>query len=311
MFKLIGLIGGSSVIPVFMSFTWHRTTRLGVLIGVPVGFVVGMVGWLVYASTFDGNDGTVNLYTTGKSEVYILGVTLAVGVGGIVCAAFSLACGGCIDGLESADVWDSTGHIDSVVSPWVVRYADDLTGVSMQSGLPGYYVMRQIHRIPDIVGYVAPIILSVIIMIIWPALMLTAGAFSLTTFNNWAVMVLVWGIIATIFIGLIPLILEIFQNCQYSNGIREQKHLMFKEELYATGYQHPQPRTLHTIRAPSPPPPPVLHVDVQGQTLPKYHFDSGMAAGKHYVVSNGTTKIVNLPQSAGTTNNAYITGIRL
>jgi Na+/proline symporter len=139
MFKLIGIIAGSSVIPVFLSITWHRTTGIGVLMGVLLGFACGLIGWLVYASTFDGG---VTVDNTGRPLVFITGVTLSLGVGGLVCLLFSLFFGGCRSTLLEDEEWEKTAQIDSIVSPWAERYAAYVDSVNYHTKRPHYLQVR-------------------------------------------------------------------------------------------------------------------------------------------------------------------------
>ena len=71
--------------------------------------------------------------------------------------------------------------------------------------------MRRIFSLAEKAAFFGGIIISFILVILWPALMLTAGQFSLETFTGWAMMVLVWGIIAAIFIGIVPQLLNVIQ----------------------------------------------------------------------------------------------------
>jgi Na+/proline symporter len=139
MFKLIGIIAGSSVIPVFLSITWHRTTGFGVLMGVLLGFSSGLIGWLVYASTFDGG---ITVDNTGRPLVFITGITLSLGGGGLACLLFSLLCGGCRSTLLEDEEWEKTAQIDSIVSPWSERYAAYVDSVNYHTKRPHYFQVR-------------------------------------------------------------------------------------------------------------------------------------------------------------------------
>ena len=50
LFQFMGIIGGSSVIPVMLAISWHRTTGSGVTVGVLTGLVSALAAWLGYAS---------------------------------------------------------------------------------------------------------------------------------------------------------------------------------------------------------------------------------------------------------------------
>jgi hypothetical protein len=140
LFKLTGIIAGSSVIPVFLSISWHRTTGIGVFMGAILGLFSGIIGWLVYASTFDGGLTYIN---TGRPLVFIVGVTVSLGGGGLVCLLFSLGCGGCRSTLLEDDVWEKTAQIDSIVTPWAERYAAFIDSVNILTKRPHFFQVFQ------------------------------------------------------------------------------------------------------------------------------------------------------------------------
>ena len=53
LYKFLGVMVGSCVIPIALSITWHRTTGAGVSVGCLGGFTAAVISWLVYASTYN------------------------------------------------------------------------------------------------------------------------------------------------------------------------------------------------------------------------------------------------------------------
>ena len=67
------------------------------------------------------------------------------------------------------------------------------------------------YRSAELVAYIVGTLLSVIIILVWPALMLLAGVFSCATFSVWTILVLVLIIVAAFIIGVLPIIAAIIQ----------------------------------------------------------------------------------------------------
>jgi len=60
-------------------------------------------------------------------------------------------------------------------------------------------------------AYVLGIVLSVLIVLVWPALMLLAGVLDCSFFTIWMFLVWVLGTLSAIYLGLVPPIAEIVQ----------------------------------------------------------------------------------------------------
>ena len=71
--------------------------------------------------------------------------------------------------------------------------------------------IRYQYRTAELVAYVLGTLLSVLILLVWPALMLLAGVFSCSMFNVWTIIVVAVLLIATFFIGIVPLLAGIIQ----------------------------------------------------------------------------------------------------
>jgi hypothetical protein len=77
-----------------------------------------------------------------------------------------------------------------------------------------FFLFHQLRRsfiFSEVTAYLAGILLSLGIIIVWPALMLLAEVFSNSTFSGWTLMVFIWGIVAAVFVGVVPPILELLQ----------------------------------------------------------------------------------------------------
>ena len=228
LFQFMGIIGGSSVIPVMLAISWHRTTGSGVTVGVLTGLVSALAAWLGYASYlpnglawFQGN--------TGEQMASIVGLSVALGVGGVACVVVSLSCGGCDPDREEGDVWEACYRIDNPIVPWTMRYAPQIhvnrkdrwmTG----SHLPPAFHVRRAFKVAELSAYIVGVGLSLVVMLVWPAFMLFAKVFSLAVFTNWAMLVLVSGALVAAYIVVVPLVCEVVQVCRGAYSIRAWKY---------------------------------------------------------------------------------------
>ena len=71
--------------------------------------------------------------------------------------------------------------------------------------------MRRHYKSVEVSAYVLGIILSVLIILVWPALMLLVGVFSCSSFAIWSILVVVLIVISALYLGLVPPFVEIVQ----------------------------------------------------------------------------------------------------
>jgi len=62
-------------------------------------------------------------------------------------------------------------------------------------------------------AYILGILLTVVVGLMWPALMLLAGVFTCSAFTVWSMLVIVLAVISTLYLGLMPPLAEIVQVC--------------------------------------------------------------------------------------------------
>ena len=209
MLYLLAMLVGSCVFPIGLAITWHRVTGPGVMSGTIVGLIGALIGWLVYASTYE--DGLSKFHrNTSEPMPVIIGSAIAVVGGGLVCIIVSLMCGGCSSELVEEEVWEITRKIDNPVQSWSVRYAPDIGAHHMVKGKPHFFTVRRTFRAAEMSAYIAGVLLSVIVLLVWPACMLLLGVFKYDEFRSWVIAILIVCIIATAFIALVPLLWEIF-----------------------------------------------------------------------------------------------------
>ena len=84
----MGVVLGSGVVPIALCITWSKANKWGCIGASLIGFVAGLVAWLVTTSAT--NDGVINVTTTGQDYSMLAGNVASFCVGGIVATISSL-----------------------------------------------------------------------------------------------------------------------------------------------------------------------------------------------------------------------------
>jgi hypothetical protein len=87
LYTFMGVILGSAVVPIALAITWKKANKWGCIGGAVIGFIAGIVAWLVTTATL--NDNVINVTTSGGDYEMLAGNLAAIGVGGIIATASS------------------------------------------------------------------------------------------------------------------------------------------------------------------------------------------------------------------------------
>ena len=159
----IALITAPSVLPVWISMIWYRTTGLGVILGIVVGLVGGFATWFSYAASFPGGL-TDFVANTGRLEVFDASAGVSLVASGIVCIVISLFFGG--DDRErkreEGGKWESCLSLDNPAKPWALQYAAG-SSISNFVGIPTYRQVRTYITIFAFHRECLPVIVIIII----------------------------------------------------------------------------------------------------------------------------------------------------
>ena len=226
LFVVTGLTCGGCVAPVALSITWHRTTGAGVTAGALGGFVVGMITWLAMASVQPGGLAMEHFRASTTAWVpLVVGLSLSLGLGCVMCVIVSISCGGCDADLVEEEEWEKTRQIDNPILPWAVKYAPDIGATSLQAkGRPHFFTVRRTFKKSEVAAYIVGVLLAVCAVLVWPAAMLPADIFSMSMFSTWVYAALIWAAVATAFATLVPAIWEVAQNCRQAYYNRRWAH---------------------------------------------------------------------------------------
>ncbi|TVU11910.1 hypothetical protein EJB05_45521, partial [Eragrostis curvula] len=186
MYLAMGVIIGSAVIPIALLLLWSKANAFGAILGSVTGCVLGVTVWLTVAKV---QYGRVNMDTTGRNAPMLAGNLVSILVGGAVHAACSFAAPQGYD-------WETSRQITTVESAGAV---DDVDAVAEE-----LKEERLVHAKRWIVRW--GVAFTAVIVVLWPALSLPAGRYSVGYFTLWAAIAIAWGTVGSAVIIFLPLV---------------------------------------------------------------------------------------------------------
>ena len=126
----------------------------------------------------------------------LVGTSVSLALGGLLCITISLLCGGCDADLYEDEEWEKTRELDNPVLPWSVKYARDIGPATMIRGRPHFYTVRRTYMSSEICAYILGVLFAVVIVLVWPACMLTVNELNQNMFYSWTVLVIIWTSVA-------------------------------------------------------------------------------------------------------------------
>ncbi|KAL9274076.1 Urea-proton symporter DUR3-like protein [Drosera capensis] len=181
MYLAMGVLIGSAVIPIAFMLLWSKANSFGAILGTILGCVLGVTTWLTVAKI---EYGRVNLDTTGRNAPMLAGNLVSILTGGAIHAVCSVLW------PQNYD-WDSTKKITMVEKDKTELPADEYEEAKLKKA--------KMWIVKWGVGF------TLVIVVLWPALSLPAGVFSLKYFTFWAVIAIAWGTIGSAVIIALPL----------------------------------------------------------------------------------------------------------
>jgi len=175
----MGVIIGSAVAPVALSITWAKCSGAGAIAGAVGGLVLAIGSWLGYASTFDGG---ISIATTGTEEVMVVGNVVAILSSAAICIVVSL--------FKPDDCdWSATKAIPLLDEDPAAKLSPDAEA--------------EIDRAMKMISAWG-IGLALVLVVAWPLLTLPASVFSKGYFTFWVILSIIWGLMATLAMVLLP-----------------------------------------------------------------------------------------------------------
>jgi len=82
LYTFMGVILGSGVVPIALCITWSKANKWGCIAGAVLGFVAGIIAWLV--TTAKLNNSVINVVTTGGDFEMLAGNVASIVIGGLI-----------------------------------------------------------------------------------------------------------------------------------------------------------------------------------------------------------------------------------
>ncbi|XP_077869945.1 uncharacterized protein LOC100367180 [Saccoglossus kowalevskii] len=212
-YLFMGVVIGSSVVPIALTVFWTRLNGKAAVIGTVGGTLCGLTAWLVTASTFDGGlRSGVFLANTGQELSMLNGNIVAILTGAILTVAVSLATNHHMTDEQKEEEWEKTRDIDNPLLPWADRYASEIGhhDSTRLSNRPELKLVEKTFKVAKIAAIVSAVLLTVILIIIWPASMIAVNVMNATEFNIWVGVSQGWAWIGAVFIISVPIITEVY-----------------------------------------------------------------------------------------------------
>lgn len=182
LYLFMGVLIGAAVFPIVFSISWLGCSSVAAIAGACVGTILGLIAWLLEGRNRGG--GSVTLASLGTDEAMLAGNIVSLLSSGFICVLVSVA-------RPARLSWRETTESIMLVE-------DD------PNAHPSEEMLAALDRaMRKIITW--GVSLTLIFVVIWPLATLAESTFSLGFFTFWAVLSMVWGLIASIVIIFLPL----------------------------------------------------------------------------------------------------------
>lgn len=193
-YLMMGVLIGSAVVPVAYCVLWSKCTAKAAVTGALSGQILGICIWVLTAY---GMSGEVSIQSTGKNMPMLAGNLTSIVASGLLCTLLSLRDPDDFDFEATRDIGRTTEDKERISSSLssdmivTVNNEDDMNPEKL-SQAKAWIVKWGCS-------------FTVLIAIVWPSLSLAAGAFSLSAFSTWVVISLIWSVVASFVIVVLPI----------------------------------------------------------------------------------------------------------
>ncbi|GAB2272961.1 urea active transporter [Dionaea muscipula] len=181
MYLAMGVLIGSAVLPIAFLLLWSKANSFGAILGSIIGCLLGIITWLSVAKI---EYGRVDLDTTGQNAPMLAGNLVSILTGGAIHTVSSFLWPQNFD-------WDTTKKITMIEKDKTELPADEFEEEKLKKA--------KLWIVKWGVGF------TLVIVVLWPALILPAGVFSLKYFTFWVVVAIAWGTVGSAVIIALPL----------------------------------------------------------------------------------------------------------
>lgn len=203
MYLCMGIMIGSAVFPICCCLTWEKATATAAISAALGGQVLAITAWL--SATYIAH-GVIDLDTTGKGPMMLIGNLVALLSSVLIMTTIT---------LFNPDSFDfSTFNEKFSLVPTAGDKASDkeeeeempLVDVSDTTTVQrSSYMPEKLSSFANHVeAYSISIALSVLLVIVWPALAAPAGVFSKSYFRFWVSIAMIWALSAACIVIILP-----------------------------------------------------------------------------------------------------------
>lgn len=180
-YLFMGIVIGSAVIPLWNMMMWDKASPTGAVVAAWVGQMCAIIVWIITAAA---ETGEVSVATLGGNYPMLAGNLVAILLSGFIHICWSLA------SPQNYD-WQSMKDIKLI--------EDDQSGLGEALYDPA--VLKEAYNWIFKWG----IGLTILIVVIWPALSVPEGVFTKSYFAFWVFISVIWGFVAATTIIVLPI----------------------------------------------------------------------------------------------------------
>uniref|UniRef100_A0A1I8GDX2 MCU domain-containing protein n=3 Tax=Macrostomum lignano TaxID=282301 RepID=A0A1I8GDX2_9PLAT len=224
LYLFMGILIGSAVAPICLCMLWSRLTGPAMICGAVGGSVAGLASWLAAAGVAAAGDEASFADSTGSNRAMLVGNLVSIFTGLLVTLAVTMATNRSMDADAAAEVWEVTRDIDNPLLPWAEVYAKEmnLVGAHCLDNRPSLEATAEAFRGAKLTANIGALGLTALLILLWPASMMSMKTMDLGGFTAWIAITDVWAIAAGLFIIVVPLINE---ACGLRDALRRKKQV--------------------------------------------------------------------------------------
>ncbi|KAI8610920.1 urea active transporter [Chytriomyces sp. MP71] len=199
LYLLMGVLVAPAVMPIALTLTWPKQNARAAVAGAVGGLVCGLTAWLVTARAYYGY---INLDSTGGNYPMLAGNLASLICSSVITIVFSLLQPDNYDWAETmamepvkeGDMDDAAVAMETAVTVVTDQKAPEMTD-------------EVILTKASTIAYWASIVMTVILIIVWPIPMhLSNYVFSKSFFTGWVALGFTWASVAAVTVIFLPLI---------------------------------------------------------------------------------------------------------
>ena len=244
-YLFMGIMIGSAVSPLALMMTWDRLPGTVAALAAWTGTILAIITWIVTCSAMGMN---VNVKNLGGNVPMLCGNLVAIFSSLFICVV-----GGSMSTTKYD--WKSMKEINLIKEAGEdVKLAPDMKEMSDE------YLMKAKKTIFD-----TSVATSILLCVIWPALSVPAGVFTKSYFAFWVFIALLWGLVATFVIIMLPLYESYDQIMLVLYGLMGATYVPAAPPAPVSA---PEPVAETTIEMVEPPPDPVIEKAPEPEPAP-------------------------------------------